>query len=81
VDRYQIQPIFVVYPFMVIESRRRSLLKTLSYRVIVTVILAVVTFVFTGRLYQTSAISIVFALLATIAYYVHERVWTTIKWK
>ena len=71
----------LAYPFMVIESRRRSIVKTLSYRVIVTVILAIVTFVFTGSLYQTSAISIVFAVLATTAYYIHERVWTTIKWK
>jgi uncharacterized membrane protein len=71
----------LAYPFMVIESRRRSVVKTLSYRVIVTVILAAVTFVVTGSLYQTSAISIVFALLSTIAYYIHERIWTTIKWK
>jgi hypothetical protein len=32
---------------MAVASRRRSILKTLSYRAIVTVILAVVTFVFT----------------------------------
>jgi uncharacterized membrane protein len=81
IDKFLLNSFLLAYPFMVIESRRRSIVKTLSYRVIVTVILVVVTFVFTGSLYQTSAISIVFALLATIAYYVHERVWTTIKWK
>ena len=49
---------------MAVASRRRSILKTLSYRAIVTVILAVVTFVFTGNLYQTSTIAIVFGILA-----------------
>jgi uncharacterized membrane protein len=74
IDKCLLNSFLLAYPLMVIESRRRSIVKTLSYRVIVTVILAVVTFVFTGSLHQTSTISIVFALLATIAYYVHERV-------
>jgi uncharacterized membrane protein len=43
---------------MAVASRRRSIIKTLSYRAVVTVILAIVTFVFTGNLYQTSTIAI-----------------------
>jgi uncharacterized membrane protein len=66
---------------MAIASRRRSIVKTLSYRAIVTVILAVVTFVFTGNLYQTSTIAIVFGLLATLTYYLHERLWSKINWR
>jgi uncharacterized membrane protein len=62
-------------------SRRRSVVKTLSYRAIVSVILAVVTFVFTGNLYQTSTIAIVFGILATATYYLHERLWSKIQWK
>jgi uncharacterized membrane protein len=64
---------------MEIASRRRSILKTLSYRAIVTVILAVVAYVFTGNLYQTSTIAIVFGILATLAYYLHERLWSRLK--
>jgi uncharacterized membrane protein len=66
---------------MEIASRRRSILKTLSYRAIVTVILAVVAYVFTGNLYQTSTIAIVFGILATLTYYLHERLWSRINWK
>ena len=66
---------------MEIASRRRSILKTLSYRAIVTIILAVVTYVFTGNLYQTSTIAIVFGILATITYYLHERLWSRINWR
>ena len=66
---------------MAIASRRRSIVKTLSYRAIVTVILAVVTFGFTGNLYQTSTIAIVFGVLATLTYYLHERLWSRIQWK
>jgi uncharacterized membrane protein len=66
---------------MAIASRRRSIVKTLSYRAIVTVILAVVTFGFTGNLYQTSTIAIAFGILATLTYYLHERLWSRIHWK
>jgi uncharacterized membrane protein len=66
---------------MAVASRRRSIIKTLSYRAIVTVILAVVTFVFTGNLYQTSTIAIVFGILATLTYYLHERLWSKINWR
>ena len=65
---------------MTVASRRWSILKTLSYRAIVTVILAVVTFIFTGNLYQTSTIAIVFGILATLTYYLHERLWSKINW-
>jgi uncharacterized membrane protein len=66
---------------MEIASRRRSILKTLSYRAIVTVILAVVTYVFTGNIYQTSTIAIVFGILATLTYYLHERLWSRLNWR
>ncbi|HJT46668.1 MAG TPA: DUF2061 domain-containing protein [Nitrososphaeraceae archaeon] len=66
---------------MVAESKRRSIVKTLTYRAVTTIILAVMTFVLTGNLYQTSIISILFAILATIAYYIHERIWTKIEWQ
>lgn len=71
----------IPFPYMAVASRRRSIVKTLSYRAIVTVILAVVTFVFTGNLYQTSTIAIVFGILATLTYYLHERLWSMINWR
>jgi uncharacterized membrane protein len=61
------------------DSRKRSILKTLSYRAITTVTLAVITYSFTGDLFQTSAVSITFSMVATAIYYLHERLWTRIK--
>jgi uncharacterized membrane protein len=66
---------------MDIESKRRSIVKSLTYRAFTTIILGLLTFVLTENLYQTSIISIAFAILATIAYYAHERMWNKIKWK
>jgi hypothetical protein len=37
-----------------IESKKRSILKTLSYRAILTIVLAAITYAFTGNLVQTS---------------------------
>ena len=58
---------------MTVASRRRSIVKTLSYLAVVTLILAIVTFVFRGNLYQTSTIAVVFDIFATAAYHLHER--------
>lgn len=43
-----------------IESRRKSILKTVSYRAILTLVLVIITFAFTGDLVETSGITIIF---------------------
>jgi uncharacterized membrane protein len=58
------------------ESKKRSLLKAISYRAILTAVLAVITYTFTGNLVQTSGIIIIFSIVATFVYYAHERIWT-----
>jgi uncharacterized membrane protein len=60
------------------ESRKRPIIKTISYRAILTIILAVIIYASTGSLIQISGITIVFSVVANIAYYLHERVWTKI---
>jgi uncharacterized membrane protein len=62
------------------ESKKRSILKTISYRAILVVVLAVITYVYTGNLVQTSGITIIFSVVATLVYYAHERIWTKITW-
>jgi len=62
------------------ESRKRSILKTISYRAILTAVLAVITYTYTGNLVQTSGITIIFSVVATLVYYAHERIWTKITW-
>jgi adenylylsulfate kinase len=62
------------------ESRKRSIIKMLTYRAILTALLAVVSWVFTGNLGQTTVITIVFSAAATAIYYLHERVWNNVRW-
>jgi uncharacterized membrane protein len=62
------------------ESRRRSIVKMITYRAILTALLAVISWVFTGNIGQTTVITIVFSVSATVIYYLHERVWNGITW-
>jgi uncharacterized membrane protein len=62
-----------------LDSGKRSILKTMSYRIITTIMLAIMTYLYTGDLFQTSAESLSFSIIATGFYYVHERMWTRIK--
>ena len=62
------------------ESRKRSLVKMIVYRAILTVLLAVISWIFTGDTGQTTIITIIFSISATAIYYLHERVWNGIRW-
>jgi uncharacterized membrane protein len=62
------------------ESRKRSILKMITYRAILTALLAAVSWIFTGNLSQTTTITIIFSVSATAVYYVHERLWNNLSW-
>ncbi|MGH9963921.1 MAG: DUF2061 domain-containing protein [Nitrososphaeraceae archaeon] len=53
-------------------------MKTISYRVILTIVLAAITYFYTENLVQTSGITIIFSVTDTIIYYVHELIWTRV---
>ena len=44
----------------IMESRMRSMVKTVIYRIIIAVLLAAITWYYTGNLGQTTTISVVF---------------------
>ncbi len=62
-------------------SNKRIIVKTVIYRGIVTLILFVVSWFFTGNLVDTTTITVVFNVLATIAYFFHEKMWDKIGWE
>jgi uncharacterized membrane protein len=62
------------------ETRRRAIVKAITYRAIVAITLAVISWFYTGNLFDTSAISITYTIIATIFYYIHERAWIKVKW-
>lgn len=62
------------------ENTKRSIAKSISYRIICIISLAIVTYVFTGDLIQMTGIVVVFQTIQTIIYYFHERVWEHVQW-
>jgi uncharacterized membrane protein len=50
-------------------------MKSITYRVICIISLLAVTFLLTGDIYQSTAITVVFQTLQTFLYYLHERAW------
>ncbi|MGZ6005417.1 MAG: DUF2061 domain-containing protein [Candidatus Saccharimonadales bacterium] len=59
---------------------RRSLAKTLTYRIVILVMMMVITITVTHSKKQALEITGWNAVLATIIYYFHERMWSRIKW-
>ena len=57
------------------ESHRRSFAKSLLWRSIGVVVLALVTFIFTRSLIQTGLITFLHHFAFIFIYYLHERAW------
>lgn len=60
-------------------SHRRSMAKSLVWRLIGVIVLAVVTYFFTGSLIQTGLITFLHHFAFIFIYYFHERAWMRIK--
>jgi uncharacterized membrane protein len=64
-----------------VESKKRTIIKAMTYRGLVTTILAVLSWTFTANVDQTTTITGAYAVLATVGYYGHERLWNRIIWQ
>ncbi|MCC7289582.1 DUF2061 domain-containing protein [bacterium] len=62
------------------EHSYRSLAKTLSYRAIISVELFAVTYLITRDTGKALELTLDTAVISTIIYYLHERVWAHISW-
>lgn len=62
------------------ETRTRSIVKTLTYRIVVGAMLALITFYVTGNPSTTTIITVLFNLGGAAAYYGFERLWDSISW-
>ena len=62
------------------ERLRRSLVKTLSWRVIATVTTIIISYFITGTLTLAFSIGIIELLTKLVLYFYHERIWNKIKW-
>lgn len=63
---------------MVMETPKRSIAKTVSWRVVATIITGVVTYLLTGRLDFAVTVGLVDTFVKFFTYYAHERMWTRI---
>ncbi len=61
-------------------SKRRSLAKSLTWRVIAVVSTFVIGYAMTGSLSFAASLTIVSNVINFVLYYVHERVWLGIGW-
>jgi len=61
-------------------SRKRSVVKAVTYRGIIICLDFLVIYLLTGKVMTAAAFMIVSNIYTTVAYFLHERVWAGIKW-
>ncbi len=62
------------------ETLRRSVVKTISYRVVILILDFVPIYLFTGKIKVAFGFMIVSNIYTTAGYFFHERIWSKIKW-
>ena len=62
------------------ESFRRSVVKTITYRVVILILDFTVIYLFTRQIEIAVSFMILSNVYTTLAYFFHERIWDKIKW-
>lgn len=63
-----------------IESHKRTLLRSVSYRLTAWVATVLLTWAYTGDLASSTEYSTFLHLVLTLDYYLHERAWLKVRW-
>jgi uncharacterized membrane protein len=63
-----------------LDFKKRSLVKTISWRVIASLTTVSIVYVFTGKIVLSIGIGAVEVFVKMLLYYLHERVWQKIAW-
>jgi uncharacterized membrane protein len=61
-------------------SKKRSLAKSLTWRLIAVISTFVIGYAMTGSLSFAASLTIVSNIINFILYYIHERVWLKVNW-
>jgi uncharacterized membrane protein len=61
-------------------TRKRSVVKSIVWRIICIVVSVVVTFFLSGKWDIAVAVGTVYNVITMVLYYFHERIWNRIKW-
>ena len=62
------------------ETKARSIVKTLSWRLVGSSAVLLISFLMTGSFALASSIATIQLISNTILYFVHERIWNKIQW-
>lgn len=62
------------------EKLKRSLVKTVSWRVVGTIATIIISYLITGTLTLAFSIGVIELISKLILYFFHERAWNKIKW-
>jgi len=62
-----------------VDSNLKSLLKTISWRIVGTIDTMVISYIITGDFTTAFSIGSVEVVTKMVLYYLHERVWATVK--
>jgi uncharacterized membrane protein len=62
------------------DTLKRSLVKSISYRVIIIVLDFCTVYLFTGKVKVAIGFMLVSNTYTTVTYFLHERFWEKIKW-
>lgn len=63
-----------------VETLPRSIVKTISYRIVILILDFVSIYLFTGQIKIALGFMIVSNIYTTLGYFFHERIWDKIKW-
>jgi uncharacterized membrane protein len=63
-----------------LESRRRSIIKSLVWRLSGIIVLGLITWMYTKNLEITTVVTVFFHSVNVVLYYLHERLWDKIDW-
>lgn len=62
------------------EDHSRSIVKAVTYRILIIISNAIVIYLFTGNSSLTANFIGITSVVSTILYFVHERMWNEIHW-
>ncbi|MBN2604116.1 MAG: DUF2061 domain-containing protein [Candidatus Thermoplasmatota archaeon] len=62
------------------DSKKRSIVKSVTWRVICIIVSIVTAYLLTGKIDVSVAIGTTYNAITMILYYFHERFWNKLKW-
>jgi uncharacterized membrane protein len=62
------------------RTTKRSLVKAVTYRIVIIILDFTVIYFLTGRVDVALGFMVISNIYTTAAYFIHERIWNRIKW-